>query len=235
MPLTNLGQYMNKDAPVVVIDANTGKRWPIWVEIDSNATTPADTAMLIHPAKNFASGHRYIVAMRNLKNAAGDTLSAPQGFRYYRDDLPSDEAQINAQRSRFDSIFKKLHNANIKRSNLYLAWDFTVASDENIAKNILAMRNDAFAQLGDTNLADNVVQGTAPSFTVDLGAGLPATSGGPPRGPRHGAPRAGHLPGPLLHDRARRRQPLRSGRDPEPRMQTASRCRTGSGRRTSTA
>ena len=26
--------------PVVVIDAKTGERWPIWVEIDSNATRP---------------------------------------------------------------------------------------------------------------------------------------------------------------------------------------------------
>ena len=42
------------DAPVVVIDATTGERWPIWIEIDSNATTPEETAVLIHPAKNFA-------------------------------------------------------------------------------------------------------------------------------------------------------------------------------------
>ena len=29
------------------------------------------------------------------------------------------------------------------------------------------MRDDAFAQLGDTTLADGVVQGSAPAFTVD--------------------------------------------------------------------
>ncbi len=179
VPLSHLGQYSKKDAPIVVIDADTGQRWPIWVEIDSNASTAAETAMLIHPAKNFASGDRYIVAMRNLKNAGGTTLSAPEGFRYYRDDLPSDEAQINAQRSRFDSIFKTLRSANIQRSNLYLAWDFTVATDENIAKNILAMRDDAFAQLGDTNLGDNVVQGSAPSFTVTSVQDYQQSSGGP--------------------------------------------------------
>jgi len=161
-----LGDYTKKKAPIVVIDATTGERWPIWAEIDANASTPEDTALLIHPAKNYTGGHRYIVAMRNLKDADGDKIAAPEGFRYYRDDLPSKEKAINEQRSRFENVFKKLRKANIDRSDLYLAWDFTVASDENIAKNILAMRNDAFAQLGDTDLADGVVEGTAPEFNV---------------------------------------------------------------------
>ena len=165
--LTALGEYTKNKAPVVVIDAKTGERWPIWVEIDSNATTPEDTGVLIHPSRNFESGHRYIVAMRNLKDGSGKTLSAPEGFRYYRDALPSKEDAINEQRSRFTGNFKKLRDAGIKRSDLYLSWDFTVASDENIAGYALAMRDDAFAQLGDTDLADNVVQGTAPDFTVD--------------------------------------------------------------------
>ena len=47
------------------------KRWPIWVEIDSNAPTPEATALEIHPATNFASGHRYIVALRDLRRADG--------------------------------------------------------------------------------------------------------------------------------------------------------------------
>ena len=32
---------------------------------------------------------------------------------------------------------------------------------------MLHIRNDAFAQLGDTNLADGVVSGSAPAFSVD--------------------------------------------------------------------
>jgi hypothetical protein len=50
---------------------------------------------------------------------------------------------------------------------MFLAWDFTVASERSIQGRLLAMRNDAFAQLGDTTLADGVVQGRAPAFTVD--------------------------------------------------------------------
>jgi hypothetical protein len=165
-PLNHLGRYAEPDAPVVVIDATTGQRQPIWVEIDSNASTPAATALEIHPAVNFASGHRYIVALRNLRDAGGQTIQAPEGFRYYRDQLPSSEAPINAQRSRFESIFNTLRDSGVKRSNLYLAWDFTVASDENIAARELHIRDDALASLGDTTPGDGVMDGNAPDFQV---------------------------------------------------------------------
>ena len=165
-PLNHLGRYSEPDAPVVVIDAATGQRQPIWVEIDSNASTPAATALEIHPAVNFASGHRYIVALRNLKDGAGQPIAAPEGFRYYRDQLPSNEGPINAQRSRFESIFTTLRSAGIRRSNLYLAWDFTVASDENIAARELHIRNDALASLGDSTPGNGSMDGTAPDFQV---------------------------------------------------------------------
>ncbi len=165
-PINHIGRYADPDAPVVVIDATTGQRQPIWVEIDSNAGSPATTALEIHPAVNFASGHRYIVALRNLKDAAGQTIQAPEGFRYYRDQLPSNEAPINAQRSRFESIFSTLRGAGIRRSNLYLAWDFTVATDENIAARELHIRDDALASLGDTTPGDGVMDGSAPDFQV---------------------------------------------------------------------
>ena len=166
VPINHIGRYADKDAPVVVIDAATGERWPIWVELDTNATDPARRALEIHPATNFASGHRYIVAMRRLKDASGATIPAPEGFRYYRDDLPSQEDAINGQRARFESIFQTLRTAGIRRSDLNLAWDFTVATDENIAARALQMRNDAFGVLGDDDMADLQVEGSSPDFSV---------------------------------------------------------------------
>ena len=166
VPLNHLGRYSEPDQPVVVIDATTGQRQPIWVEIDSNASSPEKTALEIHPAVNFASGHRYIVALRNLKDTAGRAIPAPEGFRYYRDQLPSSEGPINVQRPRFESIFNTLRSAGIRRSNLYLAWDFTVATDENIAARELHIRDNALASLGDTTPGDGVMDGTAPDFQV---------------------------------------------------------------------
>ena len=166
VPINHIGQYARPDQPIVVIDATTGERWPIWSEIDSNATNPDRVALLIHPAVDFAAKHRYIVALRDLRTAGGQEIPAPNGFRYYRDKLRSKAAVINQRRHHFKSIFKTLRKAHIKRKDLYLAWDFTVSSDHNIAARMLHIRNDAFAQLGDTNLADLAVAGAAPQFSV---------------------------------------------------------------------
>jgi hypothetical protein len=42
----------------------------------------------------------------------------------------------------------------------------TVASDKSLTNRLLAMRNDAFRQLGDTDLADGAIQGAAPKYTI---------------------------------------------------------------------
>ena len=48
-------------------------------------------------------------------------------------------------------------DADVGRSDLYLAWDFTVASERGLSERVLHIRDDAFASL----------QGGVPSFTVD--------------------------------------------------------------------
>ncbi|MGC1165279.1 MAG: hypothetical protein WA862_04155 [Solirubrobacterales bacterium] len=165
-PINHIGRYRKGNAPIVVIDAQTGKRWPIWSEIDSTATDPAKAVLEIHPAVNFASGHRYIVALRKLRDAAGQRIEAPVAFRYYRDRVASKQPEINARRGHFEAIFSRLRRSGIQRHGLYLAWDFTVASDQNNAGRELAMRDASFAQLGDTDLADGIPQGISPSFQV---------------------------------------------------------------------
>ncbi len=166
VPINHIGRYRRPNAPVVVIDAETGKRWPIWVEIDSNATDPSKRLLEILPAVNFASGHRYIVALRNLRNAAGERIEAPSAFRYYRDRVRSGQPEVEARRKHFEGLFKDLKKEGIDRDELYLAWDFTVASDRNNYHRALAMRDAAFADLGDTDLSDLVPQGGPPSFQV---------------------------------------------------------------------
>ncbi|MBK5233199.1 MAG: hypothetical protein JJE13_09495 [Thermoleophilia bacterium] len=166
VPLDHLGRYSEPDQKVVVIDTDTGKRWPIWAQIDSNAADPTKAALMISPAMNFKAKGHYVVALRNLTNGAGTLLTPPSAFRYYRDDLPSDQAAVNARRDHFEGIFDTLKGAGIKRSELYLAWDFTVASDENNFERALHMRDQAFRSLGDKTMADEIVQGDSPDFTI---------------------------------------------------------------------
>jgi hypothetical protein len=166
VPVGDVARSFDRNQPIVVINAGTLKRQLIWSELDSNASGPATTDLLIHPAKNFQEGARYIVALRSLKNAQGGTIPPQDAFRKYRDGIKTDDPTFETRRPHMESIFNALRQAGIKRKNLYLAWDFTVASERNLSERALFMRNDGFAQLGDQNLSDLTVQGNAPAFTV---------------------------------------------------------------------
>ncbi|HEX2128102.1 MAG TPA: hypothetical protein VHF58_02685, partial [Solirubrobacterales bacterium] len=174
VPITDMGRYDDPNQPVVVIDAKTGERHPIWAEIDSNPIKapddgepdPEDVTLLIRPTVNFKEGHRYIVALRNLRDARGNRLPAQRVFQLYRNRIATDEPAIEARRVHFEDIFKRLRRAGVKRRSLYLAWDFTVASARSTAERMLSIRDHAFAQLGDTNLADMRVEGAPPSYIV---------------------------------------------------------------------
>jgi len=172
--ITDMGESFRAKAPIVVIDAATGKRQLIWSELDSNATSPDQTDLLIHFGKNLEDGHRYIVALRNLEDADGNTLAAPPGFQLYRDRVPTGIKAIESRRDHFESIFDDLEADDIGRKHLYLAWDFTVASTENLTSRMLSMRDQAFADLGDADLTDGGVDGTSPQFTINPNDGDPA-------------------------------------------------------------
>jgi hypothetical protein len=177
--LQNMGAAFAKQAPIVVIDQATGRRQLIWAELDSNATSPATTDLLIHPGKNFIEGHTYIVALRNLRTASGTVIRSPKWFARVRSGRRLG-AQLRQQRSRYATIFTSLRRAQIKvNSNLYEAWNFTVASQQSETGRMLAIRNNAFAQLGDNNLSDLKVQGRAPAFTITSSLPLTSSSGTP--------------------------------------------------------
>ncbi|MFN8162052.1 MAG: hypothetical protein U0R52_13510 [Solirubrobacterales bacterium] len=166
VPITEMSKSFDPNQPVVVIDASTGDRQLIWTELDSNASTPADTDLLIHWGRNLLDGHRYVVALRNLKNGAGKTIPAPPGFRLYRDRIPTAFPVIEKRRAHMENVFAKLKAAGIGRSGLYMAWDFTVASTRNLSERMLHIRDDALAQLGDTTPGDGIIQGDAPHYTI---------------------------------------------------------------------
>jgi hypothetical protein len=166
----DIQRSLERSSPIVVIDATTGRRWPVWAELDrsldlkGNMPTPAQTALLIHPAVNLAEGHRYIVALRDLRDADGNVIPAQAPFA----SLLSGHGRPSDQKRYFDhAIFPQLQRAGIDPRSLYLAWDFTVASRQSLTDTILFMRDDALAKLGDTRPGDGVVQGHAPSFTID--------------------------------------------------------------------
>ena len=171
VPLTDPGAYANPNQPAVVIDADTGERQPIFAELDANPNhyQPGDTAdvnLIIRPTTNFEEGHRYIVALRNIRDASDNPVDAPMAFRVYRDNIATTDPAVEARRSHIDDVLSTLQSDGIQRQGLYLAWDFTVASEHSLAGRALAIRDDALHQLGDDTPGDGVVDGDAPSFHI---------------------------------------------------------------------
>ncbi len=153
--LTDIGRSLAPDSPFVVIDARSGKRWPLWAELDMNEPD-GSRALVVRPAMNFLEGHRYVVAVRGLVDGTGSPLPPSPAFAAYRDGTCTTDATFESRRAHMESLFATLGRAGVARADLQLAWDFTIASGQAIAGRLLAMRDDAFGALG----------GRAPVFTV---------------------------------------------------------------------
>jgi hypothetical protein len=168
--LADLERFARVDAPMVLLDATTGERHPFWSELDQHpGTSDGSRLLILRPTVQLREGHRYVVALRRLRAADGALIHATPQFRAYRDgtgaptDAPED---FEARRPHHDRLFAELEAAGVPRRDLFLAWDFTVASRRNLTERALAIRDDAFAALGDTDLADRQVDGRSPAFRV---------------------------------------------------------------------
>mgnify|MGYP001233308639 CR=1 FL=1 len=154
--IDDIGRSLDDDSPTVVINLLTGERVPHWAELDQNAPE-GERTLILRAAVNYQDGNRYAVVFRSLVDASGAAIAPSPAFRAYRDGERTTDAAFEARRAHFDEIFDGLAIRGIARDDLQLAFDFTVASTENLTGRMLRMRDDAFGRLLDA----------APSFTVD--------------------------------------------------------------------
>ncbi|MEZ4475589.1 MAG: hypothetical protein R3F60_33295 [bacterium] len=139
------------DSATVLLDAdNTGERLAHWAEHDHLTLDRGEPLIALRPAAPLPRGHRIIVAVRRLADADGVVLPGTPGFLALRDGTPSELPGIEGRRAHFDAdIFPALAAAGVDRDDLQLAWDFTVASDENGVRTLLTMRDRLMEALGE--------------------------------------------------------------------------------------
>ncbi|MEK7422920.1 MAG: hypothetical protein AAB131_03670, partial [Actinomycetota bacterium] len=162
---TDLEGSLAEDSPVVLVNTATGERVPLWAELDAKAADAADRLLEIHPAVALDEGATYAVGLRGLVDGDGGAIEPSTAFRVYRDNLRTELTTIEDRRPAMEITFASLAGAGLARTELQLAWDFTVASTENIAGRLLHIRDDALAALGDA----------APAFTIT--SALPGDDG----------------------------------------------------------
>jgi hypothetical protein len=157
---------LDPSSPTVIIEAETGRRVPHWVDLDEwviqvkvrgdeGKKRPGFTvdrnlrelgkerALMLRPAIRLEDATRYIVAIRNVRDDKGRVLAPSQGFRDLRDNIPAVDPGIRSRRTHFEEIFEILEAAGVPREELQVAWDFTTASRQNNTSAMMHIRDDA--------------------------------------------------------------------------------------------
>lgn len=151
----NIAVSLTAASATVLVNLDSGQLVPHWAELDARAGD-SEPALIIRPAVSLTEANRFAVALRGMNSAGGKPIAAPIAFRAIRDNITTDEKVIEDLRTDYQPVFDALALHGVDRSEVYLAWWFTVASPQSLAGNVLAMRDDAMGKLN----------GGAPAFEV---------------------------------------------------------------------
>jgi hypothetical protein len=130
---TDLEAFTAADAKTVIIDLQTGERVAHFAEVDASAEWDSSRILMLHPVTPLAHGGRYLVGIRGVVDGTGETIEASEGFAVLRDDTATADPRIEARRDHYnETLFPALAAEGFDRADMQLAWDFVVASKENI-------------------------------------------------------------------------------------------------------
>ena len=142
------------DSPTVLLDLSTGERIAHWVEVDARAHEGSSSGMdgepelfYLHASARLEGNRSYGVAIRGIKLVDGTDAMAYPVFEALRDGVITDAEVIEAQRDGYEEMFTVLETAGVDRDSLVQAWRFHTASDDNITRDLLAMRDDAMERM----------------------------------------------------------------------------------------
>jgi hypothetical protein len=135
----------------VVLRADTLEPVLHWVELDHSGddggTALYERSLLLWPAARLEDATRYIVAFRNLTDAAGVPVAPSDGFAALKYNRSTNNVALEASRGRFEAIFAALERAGWARRDVALAWDFTTNTRADITGRFIHMRDDAFSRI----------------------------------------------------------------------------------------
>jgi hypothetical protein len=146
------GASLDADSPTVVLDMSTGERVAHFSEFDAGFDDPAEILMYIRPAQRLEENRRYAVAIRGLEYDEGGPVLAHDNFRAFRDQIATDDDRIEDRRAALEEVLTALTDAGVERDDLIVAWDFHTQSGASTWREMVYMRDDALARVGDQGL-----------------------------------------------------------------------------------
>jgi len=141
------GRSLDSDSPTLLIDADSGEHVFHWVELDARANgNPARQSLLMRVGRTLKAGGHYLVAVRGLRHADGSLIQAEPAFAALRDNRVTDIPPILKRRAEFvPHVLDRLAQLGVNVSELQLAFDFHVQSESQQTRQIVAMRDQAYA------------------------------------------------------------------------------------------
>jgi hypothetical protein len=156
----HIDQSITTTSPTVIMNFTTGALVPHWAEIDETGTTKdGQRAFFIHPAIRLQDATRYIVAIRNVQDSTGAVIPPSAAFQALRDNTASTDVSVGLRRDLYNNdILPTLKAHGIDPSNLQIAWDFTTASKQSTTSDMVSMRDQALALVGNDGPAYTITQ-----------------------------------------------------------------------------
>jgi hypothetical protein len=148
-PWSDPSQSLAADSPIVLLNVDTGERYPFFAEVDQNVTVPSEADLIIRPLVRLPGGARIAVGITNqVKDPNGSDLPVSDAFAAIRDGKSFDHPRFAALAARYPAIFTALATAGYDKSNLVLAWDYVTASDAFLTNDLSTMRTQALPAIG---------------------------------------------------------------------------------------
>ncbi len=145
----HLAMSASPQSPTILLNTRTGQLVPHIAELDRSSDEDSQRSFMIRPVVRLDDNTRYIVAIRHVVDAAGQSLPPSPAFAALRDGTEFPEASIRRRRDLYGRIFAALAQAGIGQSDLQLAWEYSTASRESNTRTMLAMRDAALAVVGE--------------------------------------------------------------------------------------
>ena len=180
-PASDPSATLEDDSSVWLINAATGERVPLLVELDQRAASPDRQSLILRPQEPLAPSSTYIAVLTSrLRAADGSELVPTEAFRALRDALPTDSQTVEALRDEYEDVNRVIGDLPVEPSEVIQAWPLTTRSEANVVNQALSIQDAAAAWPLDSvqvreleaRGTDTLVWGTftAPDFLGEDGA-----------------------------------------------------------------
>ena len=154
----DIGRSLDADSPTVILDLETGERVAHWTELDVQAASDDEKLLYLRPVSRLKENRAYGIAIRGLTDIDGAPIEPSTSFTGFRDNIATGSVNLELRRPSYESLFSKLEAVGVDRDGLQAAWWFHTASGETIRGDMLSMREDALARLGEDGLGCTITR-----------------------------------------------------------------------------